>query len=95
MSINKYINWAEIWDKEVDLTTCENPEIIDIIKSFSQEKEMELMRDECYITAMGNIIFFFGESGGQNESDTQGWSRDYTFTLDPDFMIIDAEYSQG
>jgi hypothetical protein len=69
--------------------------IISILKKFRQDKEVKLMSEECYITPIGDIIFFFGEQGGQNESDTQGWSRDYTFTLDSNFIIINANYSQG
>jgi hypothetical protein len=40
-------------------------------------------------------VFFFGETGGQNESDNQGWSREYIFIVDEDFMVIDTEYRQG
>ncbi len=52
------------------------------------------MESECQVNG-NHLMFFFGEQGGQNESDTQGWSRDYTFTIDKDFFIINVEYSQG
>ena len=35
------------------------------------------------------------KTGGQNESDTQGWSRDYCFIVDEEFFIMDASYEQG
>lgn len=97
MSIDKYINWGEIWEKEVCLETAKDvlpQNLVVLIKRFQQEEEMELLLDECTKTTSG-LTFFFGETGGQNESDTQGWSRDYVFTVGNDFLIIDVEYSQG
>lgn len=103
MNINKYINWNEIWIEEVcidkELNILEdiynvNPILINTIKQFIEDKDVQLLFDECYMDD-DKLIFCFGETGGQNESDNQGWSRDYTFIVDPDFMIINAEYSQG
>lgn len=65
-----------------------------MIQQFKEDKDVELMYQECTINE-DKLIFFFGETGGQNESDNQGWSRDYTFIVDANFLIIDAEYSQG
>lgn len=99
MNIDKYINWNELWDEEIDLSIAkdwckEDSEPARLISSFLEETEMELLQSECQINN-GNFVFFFSESGGQNESDTQGWSRDYTFTFDEEFNFIDVEYSQG
>jgi len=102
MKIDKYIKWDEIWTEEVCLQTsidCHDGRIDNlktklIIQQFMQDKGVELMFDECYMLD-GKLHFFFGETEGKNESDSQGWSRDYSFTVDSDFMIIDAEYEQG
>lgn len=102
MNIDKFIKWDEIWSEEICLQTSidclededGNTKIIGVIQQFKEDKDVELMFSECTINE-DKLIFFFGETGGQNESDNQGWSRDYTFTVDSDFLIIDAEYSQG
>ncbi len=98
LNIDKYIQWSEIWNEEICVKTsidvCDNKEMKDLMKRFLKDKDIELMESECNVH--GNyLMFFFGEQGGQNESDTQGWSRDYTFTVDKDFSIINVEYSQG
>ena len=54
----------------------------------------ELIREECYLDD-NYLYFFFSETGGQNESDNQGWGRDYQFVVDKDFNIIDEVYEQG
>ena len=103
MNINKYINWAEIWDEEVCLQTSvdcleDNPNDVDrifVIEQFQLDKDVELNTEECFLREDGAMVFFFSETGGQNESDTQGWSRDYSFVVNEDFLIFDAEYSQG
>lgn len=103
MNIDKFINWDEIWSEEICLQTSidcleedddKNIEIISVIKQFQQDKDVELIISECTLNE-GKLIFFFSETGGQNESDNYGWSRDYTFVVDSDFMIINAGYSQG
>lgn len=110
MNISKYINWAELWDNEICLQTSidcldeddvtEN-EIINVIKQFISDKNVDLDFDECLLDSENRynensvLIFFFSETGGQNESDTQGWSREYIFVVNDEFMIIDAEYRQG
>jgi len=104
MNINKYINWNEIWDEEIcpmSSIDClgygddyEKKESIKVIKQFMEDKNVKLISDECHIDD-DVLYFFFSETGGQNESDTQGWSRDYCFSVDSDFMIVEAEYSQG
>ena len=108
MNINKYINWGEIWEKEICLQTSidnliyndeyddeTSKEIIGVINKFINDKEVELDIDECFIRNDDELIFYFSEQGGQNESDTQGWSREYCFFVSDDFLIYDAEYHQG
>lgn len=102
MNIDKYINWSEIWDQEICLETSieclednsVNFTTIQIIQQFQNDDSVEFDVDECY-THEDKLIFMFSETGGQNESDTQGWSREYTFIVDSDFMVIDADYQQG
>ena len=102
MNIDKFIKWDEIWSEEICLQSSidyleddeKNSKTIGVIQQFKEDKDVELMFSECTINE-DELIFIFGETGGQNESDNQGWSRDYTFIVDSDFMIIDAEYSQG
>ena len=98
-NINKYIDWSSIWNNEVNL--LEELEYLTgnslyILKSFIDDKDVELDPSECEISGK-YLIFTFSESGGQNESDTQGWSREYWFTVDPDsdFEIKSSEYQQG
>jgi hypothetical protein len=103
MNIDKYINWGDIWENEVCLKTAiddfgerdgDHTETIDVIKQFIKDTKVELIREECYLDD-NYLYFFFSETGGQNESDTQGWSRDYQFVVDKDFLIINANYEQG
>lgn len=94
MNIDKYIKWDEIWEEEIFLDSNDE-KYHEIIEQFLNDKNVELIYNECYINEHNELLFFFGESGGENESDTQGWSRDYTFIFDKDFLLIDAEYSQG
>jgi hypothetical protein len=93
--------WYEIWGYEVCLETSidiledgDHTETIDVIKRFIKDTEVELIREECYLDD-NYLYFFFSETGGQNESDNQGWSRDYQFVVDKDFLIINANYEQG
>lgn len=110
MNINKYIKWDEIWTEEVDVQNAigylnyedENEyKIIKILEDFLKDKDVELNFDECYFEYDsdedndGRLFFFFSETGGQNESDTQGWSREYSFIVDSNFLIIGASYLQG
>ena len=102
MNIDKYIDFGEIWEQEICLDTsieCLDDNImnfttIQIIQQFQNDDSVEFDFDECY-THEDKLIFMFSETGGQNESDTQGWSREYTFIVDSDFMVIDADYQQG
>lgn len=106
MKIDKYINWVDIWDNEVCLKTAIDDfeqrddevynKIVETIKQFQKDENVTLLNDECsYDSDNGQLVFLFGETGGQNESDNQGWSRDYVFIVDEDFMVIDTEYRQG
>ncbi|PTX43424.1 hypothetical protein C8P64_1951 [Christiangramia gaetbulicola] len=96
MNINKYINWGELWEEEICLETAKdyNPSLIEKIERFQNDKEVELIFDECHIDD-DRIYIFFGETGGENESDTHGWSRDYSFVFDKDFMLLSLNYTQG
>tara|TARA_R110000744_G_scaffold317269_1_gene423909 strand:- start:1574 stop:1870 length:297 start_codon:yes stop_codon:yes gene_type:complete len=98
MSVSKYVDWMELWFEEV----CLDNSCLDELRSkakenlemFKQDTDVELVNDECDIVESGYLIYF-GETGGQNESDNQGWSRDYCFHLDFDFIIQDVTYEQG
>ncbi len=97
-NIIKYIQWLDIWNDEICFETSKDncdEKTKWLIERFQDESDdMDLIMEECQ-ALNNNLIFRFAESGGQNESDTQGWSRDYAFTVDSDFLIIKAEYSQG
>jgi hypothetical protein len=104
MGLDKYINWGDIWENEVCLKTAidvledgeDYNEIVETIKQFQKDENVIILNDECsYDSDNGQLVFFFGETGGQNESDNQGWSREYIFIVDEDFMVIDTEYRQG
>lgn len=109
MEIDKHIKWDKIWKEEICLQAsidCLNEndeteiEIINIIQQFISDKNVTLNFDECFLNSEsqyeGTILtFFFSETGGQNESDMQGWSRDYIFIVNEGFLIIDAVYTQG
>ena len=102
MNIDKFIKWDEVWNEEICLQTSINClsnndinlKTIGIIEQFEGDKCVELIASECQVND-NNLIFCFSETGGQSEGDAQGWSRDYTFIVDSDFLIIGAEYSQG
>lgn len=101
MKINKYIKWPEIWDDidlEDSMDLMEDANLQDSIKtirSFIKDQNVEMMADECYMRD-DKLFFFFGETGGQNESDNAGWSRNYSFVVDADDLtIMSAEYEQG
>lgn len=102
MNISKYINWAELWTNEIclqsSLDSMEDDiakELEVVVKQFQSDSNVELNSEECFMREDGCLIFFFDETGGQNESDTQGWSREYCFIVDEDFLMIDGEYRQG
>ena len=98
MSVSKYVNWMELWNEEVCLDeSCLDESLIkakENLEMFKQDIDVELMNYECDIVESGYLIYF-GETGGQNESDNQGWSRDYCFHLNFDFTIQDVTYEQG
>ena len=100
---SKYIKWDEIWDNEIflykDDENGEYNEYAELINDFIDERndnsDLELMQEECELLENGNLLFFFGESGGANESDTQGWSRNYIFVFTCEYLFCSVEYSQG
>lgn len=99
MDIDKYIQWDELYYEECDLSVIvdyvKNKKNKELIRRFLLEQNMQLMRDECSTNKKGDFTFFFGETGGQNESDTQGWSRDYEIVFNKNFDFKSIEYSQG
>ena len=99
MSIDKYIDWNEIWQEEICLEIAkdctENETHIDLIDRFLKLEGMQLLKDECSLDEDGNMMFFFSESGGQSEGDSQGRSCDFTFAFNHEFSLIDVSYSQG
>ena len=97
---DKYIKWEEIWDEEIGAPEVEeDSEYFEMLEQFNNELKdndgLELMISECSQLENGNLLFFFGESGGANESDTQGWSRDFTLEFEDDYTFVSIEYSQG
>ena len=98
LNINKYINFEAIWNEEIDLTGDFDEKYSKLLNNFLFEidnNSLELLVTECDLQDNGNLLFFWSESGGQNESDNQGWSRDYTLVFNDEFDLIDIEYSQG
>lgn len=99
MNIDKYIDWESIWNDNIILTDileyCENENYKKIIEQFLDDTEVDLLLSECELLNDNKLFFSFGESGGQNESDTQGWSRNYDFIFDKDFDLISVDYEQG
>lgn len=94
MNIDKYIDFHSIWKNEIILDP-KDERFTEIINQFLNDNNLELLSCQCELVNGDEILFFFSESGGDNESDTQGWSRDYTFIFDKNFNLIDVEYSQG
>ena len=97
VSINEYIDFEAIWDYEVCISVEEysdDEDTIAVIKQFRKDDLVEFVKSECSLED-NKLQFFFSESGGRNESDTQGWSRDYTIIVDAEFAIIKATYEQG
>lgn len=101
MEINKYIDWSALWEHEVDLTINDflNKEQKLILFNFRNDSDVMLNREECSIeiNSLDNLQYniCFSDSGGQNESDNQGWSREYYITLDDGFILKDITYTQG
>lgn len=101
MEIIKYINWVGIWENEVSIETSlellesdDKINSIRVLKQFIEDDDVSLICGECYIKD-DRLFFFFGEIGDQNESDNQGWSRNYCIVVDEYFDIIEATYEQG
>lgn len=99
MNINEYIDFEAIWNEEIDLTGDFEEKYSELLNNFLFEINnydgLELLVTECDLRDNGNLLFFWSESGGQNESDNQGWSRDYSLLFNSEFELIDIEYSHG
>jgi hypothetical protein len=98
MNIDKYIDWQSIWYNEIillDILGYCNDKYKEVINQFLKDDNVDLLLSECQLLENDELFFSFEESGGQNESDTQGWSRNYDFVFDKDFYLISVEYSQG
>lgn len=100
MDINKYIDWAAIWEHEVQIELVEefmtDESDWKIVQQFKGDDKVKLEVAECEMQD-DELLFVFGEQGGQNESDNQGWDRTYWFKVAPkmDFAIQDSNYGQG
>ena len=61
MSIDKYINWNEIWQEEICLEIAkdctENETHIDLIDRFLKLEDMQLLKDECSLDEDGNMVW--------------------------------------
>jgi hypothetical protein len=107
MILSKYIDWSELWDQEVcldvELDDIESNKDVQIIKQFLDDDDICLNFDECLCQINDHDIvtytFNFSETGGQNESDTQGWFRCYWFEFesenDGDLEFLSCDYEQG
>ena len=100
--LSKYIKWIEIWNNDVlcqfnviDLELYDNDTRRNM-QYFREETRLSIDLNQCEIQG-DEILFQFSETGGKNESDTQGWYRSYWFRVDPsqDFLITDSGYEQG
>lgn len=95
---SKYIKWDELWGEEVCLETAKdyltNDLYLKLLDNFLIDENITLNVDECYLNN-NKLYFIFSETGGQNESDTQGWSRDYIFVVSYDYEILGIYYEQG
>ena len=101
MSFDKYIKWDEFWEEEVDLTIDDfiSDKAKEVLSQFKKDDSVSMIIEECNMQILDGdtweFIFQFSETGGQNESDTQGWSRDYYITIGEDYLLKDADYDQG
>jgi len=98
-SIAKYLDWGSIWENEVKIKSqiqhADEPDVGRLM-DFINDDKVELDFSECEIQD-NELVFQFSETGGQNESDNQGWFRSYWFRVNPeeDFIISDSGYEQG
>lgn len=101
--LNKFINWNYLYHQELrfsideslfDEDNNDDAKLIELIKQFKNDSQVELDKDECYIKD-NQIILFFSETGGENESDPDGWSRVYSLEFNGDGELINIDYSQG
>jgi hypothetical protein len=101
MDIDKYIKWDEIWINEVDLSEdgLLSDEAKEALKQLKGDSAVSMVIEECNLQILDGdeqeLIFQFSETGGRNESDTQGWSRDYWITLDENYLLKNVDYEQG
>ena len=95
---SKYIKWGELWSEEVCLETAKdylkNESYLRLLNNFLIDENITLNVDECVLNNK-KLYFIFSETGGQNESDTQGWSRDYVFVVSYDYNILEIYYEKG
>jgi len=91
INIDKYINFSAIWYEEIYLENDDS----EMVKTFLSEDNLEFIIGDCQLRDNGDMLFVFGESGGQNESDNQGWSRGYELLFNSNFELINIEYFQG
>jgi len=97
MEALNYLDYEKLWNengKDIIESVDEDNILLD---QFRGDRDVEFMPDECeFNIEKKEVYMFFGEQGGQNESDTQGWSRDYTIILDAENLLFkDIEYTQG
>lgn len=99
--IHEYIDWESIWNNGIKIEEYEedwvNEEQWKLIRGFISDDKVDMNISECEVQGDHYLMFVFSETGGQNESDTQGWSREYWFRVkaDTDLMIIGCGYEQG
>ncbi len=97
-SIDEYIDWSKLWfSEELKSTEDVEEEYQETWAQFLNDEEVSLDASECsYDKNTQLLIFVFSETGGQNESDTVGWSRDYHVAFhEYDLCFHSVEYQQG
>ena len=98
MEFNEYINWVDLWGEELKTNTEEDYSLIEnsTLDGFRKEKGLILSTTECYVDFESKTFnLFFSKSGGQNESDNQGWYISYCLVFDADYTLKDISYEQG
>ena len=100
LNIDKYIDFNAIWNEEIHLVNDDtNEKYFELLNNFLYEIDnydgLELIISDCELRYDGELLFVFGENGGQNESDNQGWNRGYDLLFNSNFELINIEYFQG
>lgn len=96
MEINKHIDFYSLWEEAkgfIDLNSTLDPEddsiMIKLRQFLAYDIESSMLLDECELNRADEVLFFFGEMSGANESDTMGSGYAYTICFD----LIDEDFT--